>query len=44
MLAGLNFTFGYLGWYTDTQSRCPNTSNTYETAVPMTKGSWLEIK
>ena len=38
VLAALNFAFGYLDDIL-IQSRCPNTFNTYETVVPMTKGS-----
>ena len=40
VLVGLDFAFGYLDdILIHTQSRCPNTPNTYEAVVPKIKGS-----
>ena len=39
VLAGLDFTFGYLDDILIYRSRCSNTLGTHETAIPKTKGS-----
>ena len=38
VLAGLNITFGYLDDILIHSPDVPNTFNTYETVIPMTKG------